>query len=1399
MPRESIFEDLDGLSVILTCAEPLTGDRRTALKDFLLTFGRRALKCGLPSKGTGSKTREGMFGCFGNESHHLPHLLSGNEVLVIDTPIKIALHSSCKQKLIECLHDEGTHLFPASAASGVCFDSNAAASKPCYEKMVDAVIDSCAVQHTRVIHVADMGFRLPLEEHDSMHDVFGGLQGLRDHDITFEVTQCDIAFSFKVDPNHLVQARCKKSTGVGQNDNSLLWRSRIHSHPIHESDLSSHRFGTVVVKKQKWEGGGRPTLLASGNEDHELNKCHAQDVEHLFAAASASEHGRNSIEVLSSTLHSIKLYSSIAHGLLQRRNKYPMTLEAMYGAPGRSIQSLQTLVKNLSSAADEVFQIVSDHGIALRLEVSVRPHLKDDLRSKGHFNDMLLVAYVAVSEFCAVCQPEHRTFNAGPAKTKVMKLANEANSMLTFRHSGSFRDFYTNCKAWDWLRAHLSHLMITSGICPEFDLKYIKIWLKDSYRFDPHHLAQAISPTKSRIHDITRDRDVQKEALSRHLDKRLRHHKFLREDRHTLTTFATTFTGSGQSVCYRSLSFESKHLLAEHLWSDLIPHMSELLSAQDERDDQRKREIFGSLSLVKGSEEPSWTELGILPHHVLEDQVREAPLPVDPVALAIVSLTKLGSMFSPDRPGQPRTLCHFFLLCLKRQILPWLPTHVKKIKKIKKTLTRCADGSHEHLTGDLQYICRALSLVGKGNRSSTFYMRTLCKACQFPLSTGDGEPLLRVSLSPQKSSNRLRNKLLNIALSENIAVRVKPTTPSLGEVFYRVSDSNLVTIPPRHKVFHEGDCDFTGKVKFSHSSLYVVLAEALHKNEDAMRKVLHRHASNLNDVMGSLFLSEDGCTHPLFQGVDGLTDLQKKHQFMLLKSFKICEFPKSCNEVPEIVVAIVCLTCQVAFTVYDFVENKSCLFRFSDQRVVVYTEVGTRVIPNTQSICIQRASEARGRQPKWSLLDQTHESSIPKAGGRSKDKRFCFDPTGGRIRSAKSLKKVSNLIPAPAGQSFYSALSKLLKMLDRNYVVNKEKGSDHFGLIDMLKELSSVPREFSGFDQSTLDSCSWRWDTVGALLRSLQQVPPSDWPHSIICALTCLKYSNLTLAVFDNSSGQPKKTVCYFFDKVCSQVVTKLLGQSYTILVDRPKVLYLYTNGKKSQHCSPSKEIPQPWSDSVHGKFSHLDDRSFLMCINHLETPFNLMVCELESIKPHEFRPEKPRPVIVPTHVKCSSASGFKSMLQTGVKHHALIVIFPSEGNECWDTCIVHHPLQDEAAALAVLKTFTSGAPPSGQYNTRCLRARESTQCESGFNYLLYALLAGKCESLSSFERLLTIAHRELDLTDKIKQFVCDEFCVTNRRRLPPAWFEMLSATKSSITESDRDLSGLRNSFSCDI
>ena len=154
MPRESIFEDLDGLSVILTCEEPLTGDRRTALKDFLLIFGRRALQCGLPSKGTGSKTREGMFGCFGNKSHHLPHLLSGNEVLVLDTPIKIALHSSCKQKLIKCLHDEGIHLFPASAASGVCFDSNAAASKPCYEKMVDAVIDSCTVQHTRVIHVA---------------------------------------------------------------------------------------------------------------------------------------------------------------------------------------------------------------------------------------------------------------------------------------------------------------------------------------------------------------------------------------------------------------------------------------------------------------------------------------------------------------------------------------------------------------------------------------------------------------------------------------------------------------------------------------------------------------------------------------------------------------------------------------------------------------------------------------------------------------------------------------------------------------------------------------------------------------------------------------------------------------------------------------------------------------------------------------------------------------------------------------------------------------------------------------------------------------------------------------------------------------------------------------------
>ena len=90
-------------------------------------------------------------------------------MLVIDVPVKIALHTSCQTALIENLNAKGFYYLPSSKHTGVCFNPYSAANKPPYAVIVDAIIDSCEVTNlednaksTSIIHVADFDHRFQI-------------------------------------------------------------------------------------------------------------------------------------------------------------------------------------------------------------------------------------------------------------------------------------------------------------------------------------------------------------------------------------------------------------------------------------------------------------------------------------------------------------------------------------------------------------------------------------------------------------------------------------------------------------------------------------------------------------------------------------------------------------------------------------------------------------------------------------------------------------------------------------------------------------------------------------------------------------------------------------------------------------------------------------------------------------------------------------------------------------------------------------------------------------------------------------------------------------------------------------------------------------------------------------
>ena len=461
IPKKDIRMDLDAYSVVISTHDMERG--KDAFRRLLQSFaGESPGQPSLPKWATGAKTKEGMFGCNGNECQHLPKILQGKEIMVIDAPVKIAMHASCREPLLEWFVSNKVYLRPARKNTGICFDPINAANAPSFATLIEGLIECCGVkpeesgcrETVHILHVGQMGFRLPLPKFLDQPSKF--FEPNQRAGIKLEVAQFDIAFEAEMPRNKLIQASCCMKT---QNQRRLLLgETSVNKYPLHQlpnfsnyqgKGMKANDFrGTVQVKKSNWNKG---KLVKLPNEELDLGF----DAIELFSTKDQIRNTRDSITLSSSTPHSVKNYSTIAHVLLQGRQKYPLTFTDMYGVGKRSFQSLQTMVKNLEMDQQVAFSIAESDGFSSRFEVSVRPHFDDDLRVDGHLNDILLVAILTLIEFCEVYQPKATLLPLGNVQTEVMKLIHEARVMLKYAQGTKFENNFPAPKATEWLRSHM--------------------------------------------------------------------------------------------------------------------------------------------------------------------------------------------------------------------------------------------------------------------------------------------------------------------------------------------------------------------------------------------------------------------------------------------------------------------------------------------------------------------------------------------------------------------------------------------------------------------------------------------------------------------------------------------------------------------------------------------------------------------------------------------------------------------------------------------------------------------------------------------------------------------------------------------------------------------------------
>lgn len=1333
--------------------------RKKVIKKFLNSFGGVSpSRCSFPKLPVASKSKDSVFGCCGNMCQHLPDTLSGNEILVIDNPIKLALHVSCKTALVEGLKRKGFYYHTAKDGTGLCFDPDKAANKPPYSVLVDTILDACYVSPKDlgtqnpcwIIHVADIGCRFPLNSATSTDSLFDQCQSMKQTGVVVEILQLDIAFVTKIPPDLLIQASCKRKP-----DNDLLSvfrKSHIKIFPLHklpylgDGKMKNNQLkGTIQIKKYRWKEDQGDDIDISGGDHCSITECY-------ISKAMTSTNQREEIIISSSTVHSLKAYSTIAHAQLQQRSKFPLSDRAMYGIGNRSFDVLQTMICNARSVLDHSFDIVNSRGVDFRIEVSIRPPDDDPIRRNGHMTDFLLIACVAVKEFCEKkYSPELVTFHTRSVQTQALKLLSDITSMIGIRRSNTFQNFYGNQKATDWLRCHLSQMLITIGMSPSFDVKYINQWIADNNRFDPHnHLISASQvPPSISLSNIL-------EGMLSSLEHHLNRLGFSKHGTAFIKEFVKGAPDSEARCYYMELSLKDKHLLSNTLWTDIIPNMSAFLSKERNQVDGSNDDTNSNLIGISPQEESSemfehnedysptwWRDQPIISHASLTNMMQTSSVPKHPLALGIFSLAKMGSLWHPNRIGYNQILCNYVLLCHNSTFLD----HGLVTEKTTEKLLRDCISGNQLTREQFKKVTMGLSVPGSSNRNQSVsaYHKLMCRHYQFPMSD------LEVTYESRRKRIE-RNKILNEALCSDIAIRTSFDTGK--STFFRVADNTTVHVPHKNNVLANYD-NPQFRVNSHGMNLYALISEIFNSNgELCIRENLHNDFCAVNSIK-SVMLSSHGTTDEGFKDIDNMAHLEKIHNIVLLANYsnlKSLMLSRQYN--PEIVISMASyhFNCNILF--FNKKLHMATLFHHQKDCLIIYRDVGFNVRPVIPTYTIIHREDhvyewVDFKEPAPREWNQSTKTSSAANPGN-------YSPIGGRITGQVNLSSIPVRRRGKPGQSLHMAICKMLLEVDDSYIDNNEPINDPLCLIHFLKELShsrKERKEFDGFHQSTVQNCPELNMPLKMLLHHIVTIKLDNLKHHILCPLICLKYQNLILGVLQYDESKTKMTYFYGYNGRSENVECKS-HQGYRQLTDRSQTVYLYAGPKASQYFMPQEIIQNRLLhlDSMTGKYSHLGPHAFWHYMGIMKMACNIeTVCSEQELREYNFRPESPSNTITPIHVVTNS-NKIKYMSHNGIELPALILLFPQNNqDQRWDACIVHNPCHDSTTMVGLLSSFLERAPESGEYICHALKGRDIVGCESGFLFLFYTYIGSRCRTLLGFKTAMGILDNTRDLKGKVR------------------------------------------------
>lgn len=1422
--------DNDAISVIVTIVpensehpNQLELQQRIVCKIFLCHFGTEVSDTEFPTKPHASNSKDSIFGTTNNCCQHLMSsecydAITTDEVLVITSPVKIAIQAECKSKIIQHLNEcQPQYYFGAAANSNICIRTQDVTNVPCYGRMIDAILDSCYVPSLNkfVFHVASFGRRHKMDASGdqtcNVQQMFDLIHQMRSTaGIKVELVQMDIAFSLSM-KNELVRWFLKPKTEKKCDQQKKKKNQRTPKNVLNGATSNTFCLHSVVVNKNKIAPDSEQagTIQYKHKKNWQESNCSfIKDHYQLQSTEDDDSHdlewNRNwtplmdsyfqSTQITHTTVHNIKAYSTISHMFSKGKTEQPLSRIKMDDFQNWPFRQLQKFTKHIRQTACKTTKYVSEHGICARLEISIRPNIQknsQELRLSGDLLDVLAHVHVALND---LLYNNHRKLcielsPIEPVRANVDYLISIIEPSLRLRATESFSSLHKNTKIHDWLKALANLIMVTVGISPEYNLKYLRKWISDTQRYDPTHAASLIMAdfhhnTVETVHTNLSQLEVPhslKKILADVLQSSGISDNGISQVMH-LFDLNRSQSNTSATKCFQHLSLADKLVYAEKSQDEIIPAFLSHLCPEEDNDNSLGPDVGHEVYFQRNRGTPESGQLlasslklsqGYNHQHRIVHATSQ-DLSHSSVNIILQQLTDLSQLGDPSEPVFIQRLYYHILQCHDNQIC----FHGDDPLSILSTTTQSLLNRNASDLRSLKHLCTALNIHVGGPNTRTFYISKICAKYLFPCSHPPDQWSSYKALTASQATTEQINQFANNAYSKSIVVSLPVPNIPYQNKYFRTRDEKNVYITSKHNLVTEDYLAF--HVALEDQNLYAVLDSCFMSNTISdgfeSRTRLFNHLEGLT-VLEDSFIVEDATNNPNFLMAQNLDNLQILKQFMLMPSNGSLSL--FLNMVPEIILPATAHMYQMHIFYIDYEAQLTSLHEYVEalDKVISYNYQGTSYTPRIKCHIIGKT----GSKYQHMVIDPTHNTFT----------RHYHPLLIQTTNNHSSYEVYSNFTKHPQGVCKQTRkgqiANSLISLLTSNRIQyqhfmggNWADTNDPLDLHHYLQEFcihyhSSPLHDF--FDNDILkswssnsylkinDSSSTLADFIGQILA----LDRKSLCFEILFPLVCIKYK-LWLAVWAQENDT-KHTHFYMFDPTSSKVTL----ESHTLFVykkEQSHILYLKSSISASGNTTtgywpgephnPYTSINTTFSPGmmIASKYSYLDGYLKKDILAKFVDEIGLKIISKDNIIHPIVTPGRKTPTFY---------------LHTVNNEHLLFIYYPFCAEKRTHEFLVIHGMKDDMFHKEII-SLHSKLDDGVLNHYSCVQFSSNPKLDfaSMISLMLFMYVAHFTDSSQMMCLILVDLYSDIDLIEKTKDWLAHILTNFSSVKKPPAWLVTL-------------------------